>query len=217
MLFRSIPASKQRLVFREFQRLDQGARVARGLGLGLSIVERISRVLDHRLTLNSSSGRGSMFSVDIPTAVPLPVAPAASAPPPVPDQPLAGLVVLAIDNEPAILDGMRSLLSGWGCIVLTAADTKSALAAIRAAKLQPSVLIVDYHLDQGNGIEVVARLRWRLKGQLRAVLVTADRSPQVRDDALAKDIIVLNKPLKPAALRAVLARWQASLEPVAAE
>ena len=61
-----IPASKQKIVFREFQRLDQGAKVARGLGLGLSIVERIGRVLDHAITLSSEPGRGSVFRVEVP-------------------------------------------------------------------------------------------------------------------------------------------------------
>ncbi len=212
-----IPQSKQRVVFREFQRLDQGARVARGVGLGLSIVERISRVLDHKLTLTSAAGKGSTFAVDLPVAVPVPAAANLPAATPAADLSLAGLVVLAMDNEPAILDGMRNLLTGWGCTMLTAADPKSALAAIKAAKQQPSVLIVDYHLDDGNGIDAVTKLRWRLKGHAHAILVTADRSPQVRDDALEKDILVLNKPLKPAALRAALTRWRASLEPVAAE
>jgi len=212
-----IPPSKQRLVFREFQRLDQGARIARGLGLGLSIVERISRVLDHRLTLASQVGKGSVFSLDIPTAVPLPAAPAQTPAAAVPDRPLAGLVILAIDNEPAILDGMQRLLGNWGCVVLTAGSLKAALRAIRDADQQPSVLIVDYHLDDTDGIEVVTKLRWRLKSNPRALLVTADRSVGVREAALAKDILVLNKPLKPAALRATLARWHAGIEPIAAE
>ena len=67
-----IPASKKRVIFREFHRLDQGAKVARGLGLGLSIVERIARVLDHRLELKSALGRGSHFSVEVPVAPAVP-------------------------------------------------------------------------------------------------------------------------------------------------
>ena len=59
-----IPSSKKRAVFQEFHRLDQGAKVARGLGLGLSIVERIARVLNHKLSLLSVSERGSQFSVE---------------------------------------------------------------------------------------------------------------------------------------------------------
>src|SRR6186713_443542 len=67
-----IPQSKKRTIFREFQRLDQGAKVARGLGLGLSIVERIARVLDHTVELESRPGRGSHFSVEVPLAPALP-------------------------------------------------------------------------------------------------------------------------------------------------
>ena len=68
-----IPKSKQRAIFQEFHRLDQGAKVARGLGLGLSIVERIARVLDHSVALESKPGRGSHFSVTVPLAPPVPV------------------------------------------------------------------------------------------------------------------------------------------------
>src|SRR5437016_511547 len=67
-----IPQSKQQAIFHEFHRLDQGAKVARGLGLGLSIVERIARVLDHKVELQSVAGRGSHFSVDVPAAPALP-------------------------------------------------------------------------------------------------------------------------------------------------
>src|SRR5207245_7814245 len=61
-----VPASKKRAIFQEFHRLDQGAKVARGLGLGLSIVERIARVLDHKIEVISAVGRGSRFSVEVP-------------------------------------------------------------------------------------------------------------------------------------------------------
>jgi CheY-like chemotaxis protein len=127
-----IPVSKQKVVFREFQRLDQGAKVARGLGLGLSIVERIGRVLDHPVTLKSEAGRGSVFRVAVPVAA-LPATVAPLEAPRGPLAPLAGLRVLAIDNEPAIQEGMRTLLTGWGCAVATAADLPGALAALDAA------------------------------------------------------------------------------------
>lgn len=204
-----IPASKQRTVFREFLRLDQGAKVARGLGLGLSIVERIARTLDHKLSLASTPGRGTRFTVQVPRAAPLPaMATTAAARPPTSAQ-LAGLKLLAIDNEPAILDGMRLLLGGWGCKVETAGDLGEASAVV-AASGAPDVLIADYHLDHGeNGIAVISSLR-RQVGGLPAILLTADRSPEVREAAAALDIHVLNKPLKPGALRALLAQWRAT-------
>ena len=121
-----IPQSKKRAIFREFHRLDQGAKVARGLGLGLSIVERIARVLDHSVGLESKSGRGSHFSVDGAARARAAERYAAREPQRVDVSQLADLLVLCIDNEPKILDGMATLLGGWGCRVLKAPDLKSA-------------------------------------------------------------------------------------------
>jgi CheY-like chemotaxis protein len=69
-------------------------------------------------------------------------------------------------------------------------------------------LLVDYHLDKGNGIDAIGELRRRLGADLPAILITADRSPLVRDEARGRDIQVLNKPIKPAALRALMAQWR---------
>src|SRR3954462_3810163 len=101
-----VPKSKQRSIFEEFHRLDQGAKVARGLGLGLSIVERIARVLDHRVDLQSKAGRGSRFSVTVPVAPAVPRDAKKEKPKRAEMTRLADLVVLCIDNEPKILDGM---------------------------------------------------------------------------------------------------------------
>ncbi len=204
-----IPASKQRIVFREFQRLEQGARAARGLGLGLSIVERIGRVLDHKVSLRSAPGRGSTFAAELPVAAPLPASAARAEAMPTAAAPLAGLCVLAIDNEPAIIDGMRMLLGGWGCTVVTAAGLNDSLKHLKRRR-QPDVIIADYHLDKGDGIEAIVALRWKLGRDLPAILLTADRSLAVREAATAKSIHVLHKPLKPAALRALLAQWRAT-------
>jgi Na+/proline symporter/signal transduction histidine kinase len=203
-----IPQSKKREIFREFHRLDQGAKVARGLGLGLSIVERIARVLDHRIELRSTPGRGSHFAVAVPLAPALPLNSKMPQPQRVDVSQLADMLVLCIDNEPKILDGMATLLGGWGCRVLKAPDLQSALMTVGDAKATPSGLLVDYHLDLGNGIEAIAALRWRFGSELPAIVITADRSPAVREEARARDIQVLNKPLKPAALRALLAQWR---------
>jgi signal transduction histidine kinase len=205
-----IPASKQRVVFREFQRLDQGARVARGLGLGLSIVERIARVLAHPLKLASEPGRGSSFSVELPVVAPVAARASKDEGRPAVMAPLAGLTVLAIDNEPAILDGMRTLLTGWGCTVITASSAAEACAEIDGGRT-PAVLIADYHLDEGaNGLDAIATVRAATGGGIPAVLLTADRTPAVREEASSRGVHVLNKPLKPAALRALLAQWRAT-------
>lgn len=209
-----IPHAQQRAIFEEFHRLEQGARVARGLGLGLSIVDRIARVLGHELRLDSGTRRGSHFSVTVPLSAER-AATKTRAPRQRQDAAqLAGMVVLCIDNEPKILDGMEALLSGWGCRVITAAGLREALVRLKDGPIV-SGLLVDYHLDEGNGIEVIAQLRRRLKGELPAILITADRSPQVRLQARAADVQVLNKPVKPAALRALLMQWR--VQRVAAE
>ncbi|WP_132029013.1 PAS domain-containing hybrid sensor histidine kinase/response regulator [Aquabacter spiritensis] len=204
-----IPRSKHKVIFQEFQRLDQGARQARGLGLGLSIVERIARVLEHPVTIRSVPGRGSGFAVELPIAVALPDVTPASRPAGIALAPLQGLVILAIDNEATILDGMELLLTGWGCTVIKAQDATGALREVRAARAKPDFVLVDYHLDGGHGIDAVIALRWKL-GDLPAVLITADRTRKVRDAARAADMTVLHKPLKPAALRALLAQRRIS-------
>jgi CheY-like chemotaxis protein len=129
------------------------------------------------------------------------------APPPA-LAPLEGIVVLCLENDPQVLAGMRALLSSWGCQVLIAADLAGAEAVIAASGARSDVLLVDYHLDDGNGIDAIAALRRRLGDTLPAALVTADRSPQVRERAREKDIAVMHKPLKPAALRAFLSQWR---------
>jgi CheY-like chemotaxis protein/two-component sensor histidine kinase len=200
-----IPRSKKQAIFQEFHRLDQGARVARGLGLGLSIVERIARVLDHRIEVASTIGRGSQFSVEVPLSAAVPArAPVRSSTEVDRDQ-LANICVLCIDNEPTILDGMGTLLGGWGCRVVKAADLASAQAALAEHKLMPDALLVDYHLGQETGIEAIAELRGRFPGAA-AILITADRGAAVREEARARHVQVLNKPVKPAALRALLAQ-----------
>jgi CheY-like chemotaxis protein len=209
-----IPASQRWAVFREFHRLDEGARVARGLGLGLSIVERIGKVLGHAVHVHSTVGRGSRFGVEVPLAAPgeaptqAPVLQLGAAQ-------LAGMTVGCIDNEPQILEGLEALLSGWGCEVITAADADTLAAKLQEAQARPDGLLVDYHLDVGNGVDAIATLRQQIDAHLPAILITADRSPAVRDAAREGQIQVLNKPVKPAALRALLAQWR--IQRVAAE
>jgi Na+/proline symporter/signal transduction histidine kinase/CheY-like chemotaxis protein len=209
-----IPPSQTRAIFREFHRLQDGAKVARGLGLGLSIVERIGRVLNHSVQLKSQPGRGSTFSVEGPVAAAVRAAVPQRPARAVPAQ-LGGMAVLCIDNDPQILDGMEALLSGWGCQVLKAPDLTAAIVAIEASELMLSGLLVDYHLDDGNGIDVIVQLRERFGRTMSSILITADRTQRVRDEARRHDVPILNKPVKPAALRALLAQWR--MQTIAAE
>jgi CheY-like chemotaxis protein len=177
------------------------------LGLGLSIVERVARVIGSDVSVWSEPGRGSQFSVTVPLSNAKPV----ELPPRDDNRPdvvqLAGIAALCIDNDPAVLDGMETLLSGWGCSVLKAPALDEALAAAAASGVAPNGLLVDYHLDRGTGLDAIAALRARY-GDLPAILITADRTLAVRERARALGIQVLHKPLKPAALRALLAQWR---------
>jgi Na+/proline symporter/signal transduction histidine kinase len=214
-----IPHAKRRAVFREFHRLDQGARVARGVGLGLSIVERIARVLDCEVALKSNAGRGSRFSIAVARAKTFAGAPKPHAMPRLDAGRLDGTVVLCIDNDRAILDGMETLLGGWGCRTLKAAGLAEALAVMEASGLEPDGLLVDYHLDGGNGVGAIAELRRRLGRQnghsVPAIVITADRSLHVREETRAEGAHLLNKPLKPASLRALITQWR--VQRIAAE
>jgi CheY-like chemotaxis protein len=132
---------------------------------------------------------------------------------------LDGMVVLCIDNEQAILDGMETLLGGWGCRVIKAADLAEALASLDATGVEPDGFLVDYHLDGGNGIAAIAELRRRCGRQdgrdAPAIVITADRSLHVREAARAEGAHLLNKPIKPASLRALMTQWR--VQRVAAE
>src|SRR5215813_11253848 len=203
-----VPASKKRAIFQEFHRLDQGAKAARGLGLGLSIVERIARVLDYKIIVSSAVGRGSLFSVEVPLSAVVPPRQQQRMAREADRVQLSGITVLCIDNDLAILDGMETLLEGWGCRVLKATELEAAIALVARAKTAPDGLLVDYHLDDGNGIGAITELRRRFGVDLPAILITADRSPHVREDARSNGIQLLNKPIKPAALRALLTQWR---------
>jgi CheY-like chemotaxis protein len=165
-------------------------------------------VLDHKIDLVSVPGRGSRFSVEVPLSS---AAPSIQAPrefATVDRGGLIGTTVLCIDNEPKVLDGMDALLGGWGCRVLKAPDLATAVEAVAQSQAALNGLLVDYHLDKGNGLDAIIELRRRFGAELPAILITADRSPHVRDAAREQDVQVLSKPLKPAALRALMAQWR---------
>ncbi len=206
-----IPLEYQGLVFEEFQRFAPAPGTEHGIGLGLSIVDRISRILDHPVSFRSRPGHGTAFSVRVKRGRSLPaLAPAEAAVPRAPAS-LEQAVVLCVDNEATVLDGMRALLESWSCRVMLARGLGEAAAFALVEELRPELLIVDYHLDQaGDGLDCVEALRRAHGADLPAVIVTADRSETARSRALARGIPVLHKPVRPAALRAQLMRLLAT-------
>ncbi len=204
-----IARDQQETIFLEFERLGQDNGAAPGLGLGLSIVERMSRLLQHPLHLTSKVGAGTSFSVTVPRGIAIAQKPKAVVTN-LHHQSivLQGMKVLVVDNERSIVDGITALLSGWGVHVIPATTSAEAMAAAQAHP-EVDAILADYHINREDGIELVQALRAHLKFPVPAALVTADRSPRVRELALAHGIIHLGKPVKPASLRAALSQMVA--------
>ncbi|MEE1903188.1 MULTISPECIES: NahK/ErcS family hybrid sensor histidine kinase/response regulator [unclassified Pseudomonas] len=203
---RGIAADRLQAIFLEFNQLDVGRAADRkGVGLGLAIVERIAKILGYRIEVRSWPGRGSMFSIDVPIgeAMPLPIHQA--APQPGAGNPLPGRRLLVLDNEVSILESMGALLGQWGCEVVTATDQAGALLALQGRA--PELILADFHLDHGVvGCEVVRHLREHFGVAIPAVIITADRSDQCRRSLNKLGAPLLNKPVKPGKLRAVLSQ-----------
>ncbi|TDV50608.1 MULTISPECIES: PAS domain-containing hybrid sensor histidine kinase/response regulator [Pseudomonas] len=201
-----IPEDKQQVIFEEFKRLDSHqTRAEKGLGLGLAIADGLCRVLGHTLRVRSWPGRGSVFSVSVPLARSQAVP--ASAAVELNGKLLSGAQVLCIDNEDSILIGMNSLLSRWGCQVWTARNREECAALLNDG-VRPQVALVDYHLDHGDtGTELMAWLRTHLGEPVPGVVISADGRPEMVAQVHAAGLDYLAKPVKPAALRALLSRY----------
>jgi signal transduction histidine kinase/CheY-like chemotaxis protein len=200
-----IPKDQQRNVFGEFYQLA-GPRPDRhrGLGLGLAIVDRLCRLLGHRLELTSTPGKGSRFAIFVPVAgerreiVP-PLTHSQSQL----DLP-AGKLALIIDDDAMNLESLRGLLVTWGCRVTTATTCEEALARLAADNQAPDIIISDYHLSDGaTGDEVIARLRNRF-GPVPAFLMSGDSASERLREAGASGIALLHKPVPPMKLRLML-------------
>ena len=214
-----IASDKQAIIFDEFVRLqpeDDQPREERGLGLGLAIVERVARMLELPVRIASAPGRGSTFSVvvpRVPAVVAANVVPAAAQPVPSLE---AGSFVLCIDNEARVLEAMATLLGGWGCMVATASTEAEALQRVADGGRLPDLVLADLHLDEGpDGLDVVEALRAAWGRIVPAALVTADRDPTLRLRARTRQVELLHKPVKPAALRGLL-RLREAARPAAA-
>ena len=199
-----IPADRQADVFQEFLQLGNPERDRRkGFGLGLAIVAGLAQRLDHRLTLHSRPGRGSVFGIALPLAGDLPAADA-----PTKDRdavPPASARLMVIDDDPAVRDGMCRLLSAWGYVCDAAEGLDDALAMARMQP--PDAVIADYRL-RGNqtGNKAIAALRTQVGTPLPALLITGDTSPERMREARASGVPVLHKPLQPDVLRREVAR-----------
>jgi len=201
-----IPADRHAEIFEEFRRLAPREGAERGLGLGLAIADRISRLLAHRISVRSRPGRGSVFAITVPRGDPQAVrAPTTRQPRTVSYE--GSPLVLCLENEPSVLAGMEALLASWGCRVIAATGPDEARARCEAVGQLPDVAIVDFHLDgAASGIDVLEQLKRAWKVEVPGIVVTADHTPAARAAAAAQGYGFLQKPIKPAALRAILNR-----------
>jgi histidine kinase len=202
-----IADSLQREIFEEFRRLDDGRDDDRGAGLGLAIVERIGRVLGHRIGLRSRLGHGSVFSVELPlgdAAAALAVAPPALVEHD-DDSPLLGSSAWCVDDDPRVCEASRALLERWGCQVRYAGGPLDALEAAVPGNA-PQILLLDVRMGTLEGPQVQAWLAQRWQRSPATILVTAERDEALRALAAEQGWGFLSKPVRPAALRALMSQ-----------
>ncbi len=200
------------VIFHEFKRIDTPtAEQVNGIGLGLAISKRISQILDHRLSVDSTFGKGSVFSLELPIV---------SAPQDSTEssnvvsseasyiaQNSLLLTILCVDNDQDILDGMSALLNAWDCEILCAKSAEQAIEVLDKQSAVPDIMLVDYHLDRDDkGLDVMDRLIVKFGRKVPGVLITADVSEPVKTEALERGYKYLRKPLNPGRLRNILSR-----------
>ncbi len=202
-----IAADKLGEIFQEFKRGDvQRFHQDRGLGLGLAIVEKIARMLGHRIQVESAPGKGSRFSIEVPLA--RRVARTEPEPERTADdlvERLRGSRVWVLDNDAAICAGMRTLLEAWGCQVVTALSEEDLARQVDNFHAESDLLIVDYHLDEGlNGVDAVASINARRGTPLPALMITANYSNELKQQIRELGHTLMHKPVRPMKLKTAL-------------
>lgn len=193
-----IANADREVIFEEFRRLGHSGE---GLGLGLAIAERIARLLKHRLRLDSRVGHGTAFSIEVPMTSPMDLPPPTAA---TSEPPLPRLRLLVVDNDPAVLKAMQDLLVGWKAEVHVAQTPDQARRFFDTHGAD--LLLLDYHLDDHvSGLELRNALGPAATG-IPCVIITADHGKTVTDTVAAAGCQLLHKPLKPLALRSLIAQ-----------
>jgi CheY-like chemotaxis protein/anti-sigma regulatory factor (Ser/Thr protein kinase) len=201
-----IPEDKLGRIFDEFYQASNPERDRRkGLGLGLAIVKRIEQLLGYRLEVSSTVGRGSVFRLTVPRGRTERLGPEDAAWAKQTSGQLRAKCILVVDDEFAIREGMKALLSGWGCDVIAAESLSEALAGIAEHARKPQAIIADYRLREGaTGVEVIQSLHDEFGRDIPAILVTGDISADSMIDVRESGYAQLHKPVPAATLRAAL-------------
>jgi len=191
-------------IFQEFKRLKTSKTAFRnGLGLGLAIVDKISKVLEHPIKVKSTQGKGSMFSIQVPLGevgqIPKVNELSSNA---LQSIILAHRKIWVIDNDINICDGMAHLLGGWGCHVCTATSLEDLKKKVDIDHDSVDILIVDYHLDDDKtGLDIIKSINDVRTLPLPTLMITANYSKSLKDEIKNTDILLLNKPVKPMKLK----------------
>ena len=202
-----IPEDKLTEIFQEFKRIrPAGSQPDKGLGLGLAIVDKISRMLGHEVTVSSIEGKGSVFSVKVPVGRLLPKQPTADDDRAVSNHGgLGGARIWVIDNDHAICQGMQTLLEGWDCQVVSAVSLGDLERQLDPAKSPVDLILADYHLDNDeNGVDVVAEINGRRHCPAPVVMITANYTNELKQHIRELGHVLMNKPVKPLKLRSAL-------------
>jgi two-component system CheB/CheR fusion protein len=209
-----IPSGQLRAIFDEFHQLDNPARErARGLGLGLSIVQRLADLLGHTVDVRSRLGKGSVFAIEVPCLFgktpPPTVRPAPHRQPAV--HASQGETILVVDDDPAILELLTLLLETGGYRTAAAADGNEALKLATGGGLRPDIVVADYNLPNGmNGLEIAARLREIVDPALPIVILTGDISSSTLRTIADARCAQANKPFKAAELMRLIRKQLAT-------
>lgn len=206
-----ISKADQNNIFREFFQLAQPQLdTSKGLGLGLAIVDRLVKLLGHRIEIHSEPGKGSVFAVEVRLASNLgrtsPAAAHARTDSAVEAEvsPLSGKRLLIVDDDPAVLSGTEGIMTSWGCQVSAAASVAEVVQFMRNG-MEWDFIVSDYQLEgKMNGIDVIDLVRKHQNQRIPCILISGDTSPAVLKLVSVSGHHLLHKPVKPAKLRSLI-------------
>jgi two-component system CheB/CheR fusion protein len=207
-----IPEKEYQSIFEEYYQLDNVARErSRGLGLGLSIVQRLATLLGHRIDVRSEPGKGSVFAIEVKlpsrgAAARLEPRQLAIADASVDDVRRTG-IILVIEDDPAVAELLEMFLKDEGHRAVIAHDGIAALASVADDGIEPDLILADFNLPKGmNGLDVAAMLRRKLRRHVPTIILTGDISTGTLRDIVMQDCIGLNKPVRLKSLSHIVQR-----------
>ncbi len=202
-----IPLEEQQNVFREFVQLANNARDrSKGLGLGLAIVDRLARLLQHPLSLRSAPNRGSTFSVTVPRLFGVDELLAEPGYASVISMPkhdrLENLQVLVVDDDILVRTSTAGIIESWGCHVSVAKDRQE--AGDKCSKMHFDLVISDYRLPDGDGLMLADYIKEHNEIEPAFILVSGDTAPELPLAVNERGHHLLHKPVRPAKLRSLI-------------